>query len=275
MLSVLSPVSWRTSDLDSLKRNWRLLAEKFPNIIATKEVPELLTEVTTLKIERETPTELPVDEFFSALNKKVDEDGDPIYPVLIKLGSALSTIYNSSSPAERDFSLMNLIAGDPIKNKTSQLLLLTKMFITAEIRSLARNCKKCLEKEKGEKTSHCHCDLWIPPEDLLVTMRDGKPSQRYKRDLEEKKIEDDSLKVLKEMQAADDLVDKESEMRREVKKFTKSMKAKEVRNIEAEEKKRAKDVKGKADRKAKEKGPQRKVESESKKKKEEKKRRLK
>ena len=39
------------------------------------------------------------------------------------------------------------------------------------------------------------------------------------------------------MQAADDLVDKESEMRREVKKFTKSMKAKEVRNIEAEEKK--------------------------------------
>jgi hypothetical protein len=53
------------------------------------------------------------DEFFSCLSKKVDEEGEAIFLILSRLGSALSTIYNSSSPAERDFSLVNLNVGDP------------------------------------------------------------------------------------------------------------------------------------------------------------------
>ena len=58
--------------------------------------------------------------------------------------------------------------------------------------------------DKGEQSPHCHCSLWHPPEDLLLTMRDGQPSQRYKRDLEENRVEEESLRGLKEMQAADD-----------------------------------------------------------------------
>ena len=100
---------------------------------------------------------------------------------------------------------MNLIVGDPRKNRTSQLLLLAKMFITAEIRSLARNCRRLKTlSDKGEQSPHCHCSLWHPPEDLLLTMRDGQPSQRYKRDLEENRVEEESLRGLKEMQAAAD-----------------------------------------------------------------------
>jgi hypothetical protein len=139
------------------------------------------------------------------------------YPLLSKLGSALSTLYNSSSPAERDFSLMNLILGDLRKNRTSQLLLLAKMFITAEIRSLSRNCTKCKESlRKGEQSSHCHCELWVRDEALLATMRDGQPSMRYKKDLEEAKKENESLAVLKEIEAEADKVMETVDMLSEV-----------------------------------------------------------
>ena len=43
--------------------------------------------------------------------------------------------------AERDFSLMNAIVAD--KSRTSQLLLLAKMYIKTEIMGLARSCKQC------------------------------------------------------------------------------------------------------------------------------------
>ena len=35
----------------------------------------------------------------------------------------------------------------------------------------------------------------MSPEDLLVTMREGKPSQRYKKDMEKKKKEEESVTV--------------------------------------------------------------------------------
>ena len=168
-LAVLSPKSWIKHDLDTLKRHWRLLGEKFYNVLEGTKVPALLSEVTMLKAERGLVggDKMTVDKFFSSLSKEIDDDEDPSYPLLSRLGSALSTIYNSSSPAERDFSLMNLIVGDPRKNRTSQLLLLAKMFITADIRALARNCPRCKSlEEKGEQSPHCHCSLWHPSEEL-------------------------------------------------------------------------------------------------------------
>ena len=223
-LSVLSPKSWTNQSLDFLKRQWRLLGEKFHNVLKVEELPSLLTEVTLLKAERglDGGEGMTVDTFFSTLNRKVDDDGIQCYPLLTKLGSSLSTIYNSSSPAERDFLLMNLIVGDPKKNRTSQLLLLAKMFITAEIRSLAKDCQKCLTLlQVGEQSSHCHCHLWHPPEDLLVTMRDGKPSQRYKQDMEKKKKEEETVAVLKEMEQAEDMIDAAKDMKEEVIKLKK------------------------------------------------------
>jgi hypothetical protein len=144
-LAVLSPKAWVTLDLDTLKKHGLVLGEKFSNVLDMVELPALLSEVCQLKFEKGLVkcADSTVDEFFYSLSKELDDDDVIKYPLLSKLGSALSTLYNSSSPAERDFSLMNLILGDLRKNITSQLLLLAKMFITAEIRSLARNCTKC------------------------------------------------------------------------------------------------------------------------------------
>ena len=286
-LSVLSPKSWSTLELDVLKKHWRLLGEQFSNVLQISQVPSLLTEVTlfsavgiqSLAVEDNDAEEMSVDEFFSSVDKIVDEDGEASFPILSSLGSALATIYNSSSPAERDFSLMNLIVGDPTKSRTSQLLLLTKMFITAELRSLDKGCKKCLKgKENGEQSAYCHCELWNIPEDLLVTMRDGKPCQRYKKDLEEKKKEEESLKGLKELEAADYEAEREGDLRKEVEKFEKSMMEKDVKRKELEEKKKKEKealkqaIKDK--KKEKGKGTKRKKVSEAKKKRDEKRKRL-
>ena len=271
-LSILAPKSWATQDLDFLKKQWRLLGEKFSNVIKLADIPALVTEVTKLKAEGGIAgeAEIAVDKFFSTLNHQVDEDGNACYPLLSKLGSSLSTIYNSSSPAERDFSLMNLIVGDPRKNRTSQQLLLAKMFITAEIRALAKNCQKCKTSlERGEQSSHCHCELWQPPEDLLVTMRDGKPSRRYKKDLEDNKKVEDSLVVLKEMEAADDALEKTEDMKAELIKLRgraeKEVQREAFKKKEASKKKKATIKKGK-----KRKG----VKSDAEKRREEKRRRL-
>ena len=268
-------------ELDVLKKNWRLLGEKFPNIVDVREIPALLTEVILYKATGDiVSADMSVDEFFSCLSKKVDEDGEKMFPILTRLGSSLSTIYNSSSPAERDFSLMNLIVGDPNKCRTSQLLLLSKMFITAELRKLARNCKKCKKvKERNDVSAHCHCELWIPPEDLLVTMRDGKPNQRYKLDLKEKRIEEEALRGLRELEAEDDQALKVTDLRGEIQRFQRSMADKEEKRkkMKEEKKKKKKEAKKKAlkeKNKDKGKGTKRKEVSEAKKIRDGKRRRL-
>ena len=48
---MLSPKSWTTVNLDTLKKKWRVFGEAFPNILEMTEVPALLSEVTVLKME--------------------------------------------------------------------------------------------------------------------------------------------------------------------------------------------------------------------------------
>jgi hypothetical protein len=132
--------------------------------------------------------EMSADEFFSCLSKKVDEEGEAIFLILSRLGSALSTIYNSSSPAERDFSLVNLNVGDPSQSWTSQLVLLSKMFITAELKSLKGS-------RRGGSSHH------IATEALDSSRRPSCDYERWKtmaevhKDIEEKRIEEESLKM--------------------------------------------------------------------------------
>ena len=131
-------------ELDDLKKNWRVLGQQFSNVIQVSELPDLMVEVSALKGQGCTygePENMEVDDFFSNLRKVTDHEGNAVFPLLSKLGSSLSTLYNSSSMAERDFSLMNAIVAD--KSRTSQLLLLAKMYIKAEILELARSCKQC------------------------------------------------------------------------------------------------------------------------------------
>ena len=127
-------------------------------------------------------------------------------------------------------------------------------------------------------SKHCHCELWTPPEDLLVTMRDGKPYQRYKLDLEKKRIDTEALKGLRELEAEDDEALRVTDLRGEFQRFQKRMVDKEEKRKEMKEKKeKEKEAKKKAieeRKKNKEKGTKRKVVSEAQKGRDDKRRRL-
>ena len=93
-LSVLAPSSWNDMELDDLKKQWRVLGEHFVNIVKISDLPDLMVEVSSLKVVGvgvvgEEVSE--VDRFFSKLSKVVDEEDNPIFPLLSKLGSSLCT----------------------------------------------------------------------------------------------------------------------------------------------------------------------------------------
>jgi hypothetical protein len=75
-LAVLSPKAWVTLDLDTLKKHWLVLGEKFSNVLDMVELPALLSEVCQLKFEKGLVkcADSTVDEFFSSLSKELDED---------------------------------------------------------------------------------------------------------------------------------------------------------------------------------------------------------
>ena len=118
-LAVLAPTSWSGMELNDLKKCWRVLGQQFSNVIQVSELPGLMVDVAALKVQGSTgdPDKMEVDEFFSNLSKVTDDEGNLVFPLLSKLGSALATLYNSSSMAERDFRLMNAIVSD--KSRTS------------------------------------------------------------------------------------------------------------------------------------------------------------
>lgn len=105
-LSVLCPSATLSLPLDELKLRWKYLAEGFPNIIDPSEVDCLVDEVVKLKTLEGLDDETEPEEFFKDLSTVKDVNGNQVFPLVIKLGTALLTGHNSSSSAERDFSLM-------------------------------------------------------------------------------------------------------------------------------------------------------------------------
>ena len=104
-MDVLDPKSIFAFNLDEQKKKWAYLAKKFPNVIKPAEIPDLLDQVSKLKIQkkvREATTELTPTEFFFELSKVENEK----YSLIFKLALALLTAHNSSSSAERDISQM-------------------------------------------------------------------------------------------------------------------------------------------------------------------------
>ena len=75
-LAVLLPKAWVTLDLDTLKKHWLVLGEKFSNVLDMVELPALLSEVCQLKFEKGLVkcADSTVYEFFSSLSKELDED---------------------------------------------------------------------------------------------------------------------------------------------------------------------------------------------------------
>ena len=222
-MSVLSPMAWSDTELDQLKSNWRRLAQSFPNVLNVSQIPDLMNEVTILKGRglKTITMKTRVDEFFKQLEEeKYDDDQDQdqeLYPHLVKLGQALATIYNSSSSAERDFSLMNAFLSDPHKNSMSHKLLLSKMHVKAECLSLARHCGKCQNlAQKDEKSYHCHCEKWSPPEELLASLRNGGAYKRYEADRVERAKEAQDKQVIKDLLLVEDKLEEEIDLKREL-----------------------------------------------------------
>lgn len=248
-MTVLDPNSWATMELDSLQRNWKVLGLHFTNVMEWWEVADLMTEVAKIKIRGvKISKDTEVDELFKTLEQEVDDDGEIAYPLVVRLGQALATIYHSSSPAERDYSLMNSFLADKTRNATSLRLLLTKMHVKAEGLSLKRSCQKCkllgkkLQKSDGkssQESQHCHCNHWEPPESLLQGMRNGAPSRKYKKDMEKEDGEEARKQEEKQVRKEDDKKKEKEDIKLEVRKMEKN------NYKRAEEEKRAKKEKEK------------------------------
>ena len=135
-------------------------------MIELSQLPDLMTEVATLKISgMEGVNKDTEEDVFKILSMEEEEEkekeGKVKYPLLSRLGYAMANI--SSSSAERDFSLMNAFLADKSKNRTSLLNLLALMHVKAECLSLSRNCKECTKlKQEGKEKRHCHCAQWKP-----------------------------------------------------------------------------------------------------------------
>ena len=218
-LSVLSPTAWGDTELDQLKSQWRKLAQAFPNVLKVSEIPDLMSEVTLLKGKglKAVTSKTRVDEFFKELGEEKYDEDRKCYPLLMKLGQALATIYNSSSSAERDFSLMNAFLSDPHKSSMSHRLLLSKMHVKAECLSLARHCSKCQTlAQKDERSNHCHCEKWSPPEELLASLRNGGAYKRYEADRIERAEEAQDKKVIKELLLDEDKLEEETNLKQEL-----------------------------------------------------------
>ena len=94
--------------VENLRKKWRYIAEKFPNVIKIQEIPQLLEEVRVLKTMSVKEGTSP-EEFIADIEMKVDEDSGKVFKLVSKIAKALLSIHNSSSSAERDFSLQVFI----------------------------------------------------------------------------------------------------------------------------------------------------------------------
>ena len=193
-LSIISPKFNIITPLDDLKKRYLYIGKKFSNIISPVELPELLDQVTLMKAQQsfsEVADQTP-EQFFGILHNSKDSK----YNLVSRLGQSMLTIYNSSSEAERDFSIQHGLVGDPLKNKTSQLRLQMRMRIKTNTFLLKQKCEQCIDVKKEESddeddeeeaSCRCHCTMFKPSESLLASMSGGQPSRRYKAEEKEKR----------------------------------------------------------------------------------------
>lgn len=201
-MDVLDPVNIITYSLNNLQNRFEYLARKWPNIISPEKIEALKTEVALLKCMQNLNAlhDLGPVEFFVKLK---EHSGGKKFPLLSTLGLGLLTIYNSSSSAETDFSIMNGIVSDARRSCTSQQRLEDRVRVKSNIYQLRFDCERCKkpdekiednveEPTEKKRQKHCHCPLWKPSEKLVASMCGGQPSRRYKEELKRnKELKDD------------------------------------------------------------------------------------
>ena len=76
-----------------------------------------------------------VDKWWASVAKlKHKEDRSQVFPHLSKLALGLCTVYNSSSPAERDFTVQSHIYADKRVHKLGQKKLVAKTTLRSSVR---------------------------------------------------------------------------------------------------------------------------------------------
>ena len=101
---VFDPRILFSTPLDDVKKKFKVLAINFENLIEKQDIPELLDQVASLHAKNQVralaTVWTPVQMFSRLLSWK-----DGKYGLIGKLGCALLSVHNSSSMAEKDFSL--------------------------------------------------------------------------------------------------------------------------------------------------------------------------
>ena len=213
-LIVLSPAHRRTVPLEEAVKMWTYLGEKFSNIINDDEIDELIRELRNyhLDMNDDEGVSQEVDKWWAAVAKlKHKEDHSQVFPHLSKLALGLCTVYNSSSPAERDFTVQSHIYADKRVHKLGQKKLVAKTTLRSSVAVAARDCSKCHEarKDKEEqrqqgknparyKAMHCHCNLLPLDQSLIkkiadISDRKSKPEKDSTEDSDEDHEEDSDV----------------------------------------------------------------------------------
>ena len=218
-----------------------------------------MDQVTLMKAQRSLPdmVDATPEQFFGIVRRI--KNGK--YNLVARLGQALLSIYNSSSEAERDFSVQHALVGDSHKNSTSQLRLQMRMRIKSSSFQLIDECKKCNtgeeneevegeegEDEEGEKKSSCpcHCSQFEPSDDMLAKMKGGQPNRSYRKDLDEQKKKNSEASAVGELNYVEigGAVKEMKDLKVHVEKWKKNIRKQREEEVEKE----ADRVKAKSDR---------------------------
>ena len=245
-LSVLSPNA-KNLDLDTARKRWLYLAEKFPNIISEHEAEDLRSELVAYRQlpDPDDMEDIPPDEWFARV-AAMSRGGEKCFPVLSKLALGLCTIYNSSSETERDFSLQNLLLADTKRHSMSQTKLQSYLAVISHAGHLSKVCERCrvadderkARRKAGEtgkrvQTSHCHCSFLRPDEDLLSKLRSSEPAQRFAKRKKEKKVKDLTEEQTKEELKKKDLGEAQEDFKREVRKLKRKIQEQAVIEVKS------------------------------------------
>ena len=101
---IFDPEIFFSTDLDEVKQKLKIIASRFSNVIKLLQIPELLDQISCLhakdEVRKITAMRTPVQIFSRLLTWKKGQ-----FSLVGRLGCALLSVHNSSSMAERDFSL--------------------------------------------------------------------------------------------------------------------------------------------------------------------------
>ena len=214
-LTVIDPKCRDLMDLSDQRERWSNLGRQLNHVITEEQLGQLLLEeLPAFQMLESAKDGVEVDEWWAEV-AEVSLGGEKQFPILSNFAFALSTVPNSSSEVERDYSDMEAIFADSRANATGQDLLEAKMTVKSSMKNEAANCLRCkaakedrrekiLAGEKvaqREKSTHCHCKFFEVDEELLADLRDHQPFKKSKE--REAKKAAETVQNIKNMEKMD------------------------------------------------------------------------